>query len=90
MPPPSVTLLVNTRESACRIIYLQSGLNSQLLTAQGFFSAVKSEREKVGTAVCDVRKINFVRTTGHFIGNLLSNAKASALNEIQTGNLKLL
>ena len=86
---PFVALLVNTRESACRIIRLQSGLNLRLLTAQGIFSVVKSEREKVGSAVCHVCKINFVKT-GHFIGNLLTNSRASApLNEILTGNFKL-
>ena len=75
---PFVALLVNTCKSACRIIRLQSGLKSRLLTAQGIFSVVKSEREKVGSAVCHVCKINFVRTTGHFIGNLLTNSKVSA------------
>ena len=39
---PFVALLVNTRESAFRIIRLQSGLNSRLLTAQGIFSVLKS------------------------------------------------
>ena len=87
---PFVALLVNTRESSCRIIRLQSGLNSRLLTAQGIFSVVKSEREKVGSAVCHFCKVNFVRTTGHFIGNLLTNSKASApFYEILTGNFKL-
>ena len=90
MPPHFVALLVNTRESACRIICLQSGLNSRLLTAQGSFSVVKSERGEVGSAVCHFCKVNFVRTTGHFIGNLLSNSKASAsLNEILTENFRL-
>ena len=59
--------------------------------AQGIFSVVKSEREKVESAFCHVCKINFVRTTGHFIRNLLTNLKASTpLNEILTGNFKLL
>ena len=90
MAPPFVALLVNTRESACRIIHLQRGLNSRLLTAQGIFCVVKSKREKVGSAVCDVCKINFIRTTEQFIENLLSISKASApLNEILTGNFKL-
>ena len=58
--------------------------------AQGIFSIVKSYRVKVGSAVCHVCKINFVRTTGHFIGNLLSNSKASApLHKILTGNFRL-
>ena len=51
---------------------------------------VKSKREKVESAVCHVCKVNFVRTTGHFIENLLTNSKASApLNEILSGNFKL-
>ena len=87
---PFVALLVNTRGSTCRIIRLQSGLNSQLLTAQRIVSVVKSQRVKVESAVCHVCQINFVRTTRRFIGNLLSNSKASApLNEILTGNFKL-
>ena len=43
MPPPFFALLVNTHESVFRIIHLQSGLNSRLVTAQGFFSVVRSE-----------------------------------------------
>ena len=84
-----VALLVNTHKSAFRIIHLQSRLNSWLLMAQEFFSVVKSERAKVGYAVCHVCKIYFV-TTEHFIGNLLGNSKATApLSEILTGKLKL-
>ena len=52
--------------------------------------AREREREKVGSAVCHVYKIYFVRTRGHFIGNLLSNSKATApLSEILTEILKL-
>ena len=50
-PLPFIALLVNTRESACRMIQLKSGLNSHLLTAQSFFSFVKGDKEKVGSAV---------------------------------------
>ena len=75
---PFVALLVNTRESTCRIIRLQSGLNSRLLQLKVFLALLKVREKKLGSAVCDVCKINFVRTTGHFIGNLISNSKASA------------
>ena len=46
MPPPFVALLVNTRESACRIIHLQSGLNSWLVTVFKVFLALLKVREK--------------------------------------------
>ena len=84
---PFVALLVNTRQSARRLYVYKAGFNSRLLTAQGIFIVVKSWRVKVEFAVCHVCKINFVRTTGHFNGNLLSNFKASA--PLKTGNFKL-
>ena len=49
-------------------ISVQSGVNSRLFMAQGFFTVVKSERKKVGSAdLMSATEINFVRKTGHFI-----------------------
>ena len=78
MPPPLFALLVNTRVGACTVVesYIyKADLTHGVSTAQGFlFSVVKSAREK--GRICSfscLQDISFVRTTGHFIGNLLSN-----------------